>query len=125
MALHHHLPIHRTGTELLGLAARIHAQMPRGFKRTVGEKIITHCSEMLDLMALANASRGAQRVQCLEEILRHNRAATVWLRVGFDSRAPHPVISQELWAQSVQLLESIGKQASGWKGKTNEKAPAA
>jgi prophage antirepressor-like protein len=37
MALHTQLPIHKTGSELLGLVARIHAQMPRGYKRTVGE----------------------------------------------------------------------------------------
>jgi hypothetical protein len=70
MAIHHQLPIHKTGSELLGLAARVHAQMPRGYKRTVGDKIVAHCSEMLDLMALANASRGEQRQQCIREILR-------------------------------------------------------
>lgn len=125
MAIHDKLPIHRTGTELLGLAARIHAQMPRGYKRNVGDKIVGHCSEMLDLMALANASRGKQREACIQEILRHNRAATVWLRVGFGLRAPNPVIPQQLWAQAVHLLDSIGKQSSGWLGKTREKAPAA
>jgi hypothetical protein len=125
MALHTHLPIHRTGTDLLGLAARIYAQMPRGFKRTVGDKIMSHCSEMLDLMALANASRGEQRGLCIREILRHARAVTVWLRVGFDLRAPNPVIPQELWANAVQMVDSVGKQANGWLNKTNEKAPAA
>lgn len=121
MALHHQLPIHRTGSELLGLVARIHAQMPRGFKRTVGDKIVSHCSEMLDLMALANASKGAQRAQHIRDILTHNRAATVWLRVGFDLRA----VSTEPWSKSVQMLDSVGKQASGWLNNTREKAPAA
>jgi hypothetical protein len=125
MAIHDKLPIHRTGSELLGIATRIYAQMPRGFKRPVGDKIMAHCSEMLDLMALANASRGEQRRQCIREILRHNRAANVWLRVGFDLRAPNPVIPKELWGAAVQLLDSVGKQASGWLSKTNEKAPAA
>lgn len=100
MAIHHQLPIHRTGTELLGLAARIHAQMPRGYKRTVGDKIVAHCSEMLDLMALANASRGDQRVAFIRQILQHNRAAAVWLRVGFDLRAPNPVVLSKVFRRS-------------------------
>ena len=121
MAMHDRLPIHRTGSELLGLAARIHAQMPRGFKRTVGDKIVSHCSEMLDLMALANATKNAQRVQHIEGILTHNRAAKVWLRVGFDLR----IVSTEPWSQSIQMLDSVGKQANGWLNKTTGKAPAA
>lgn len=121
MALHTQLPIHKTGSELLGLVARIHAQMPRGFKRTVGDKIVSHCSEMLDLMALANATQSTDRAQHIRNILTHNRAATVWLRVGFDLR----VVSKETWAQSVQMLDSVGKQASGWLNKTRGKAPAA
>lgn len=124
MALHHQLPIHRKGSELLGLIARIHAQMPRGFKRTVGDKIVTHCSEMLDLMALANATKDGDRAKHIEAILTHNRAANVWLRIGFDLRA----ISTEPWGNAVQMLDSVGKQATGWLKKTNgftEKAPAA
>ena len=126
MALHHQLPIHRKGSELLGVVARIHAQMPRGFKRTVGDKIVSHCSEMLDLMALANATKGAERAQHLGDILKHNRAATVWLRVGFDLRA----VSTDPWSNAIQMLDSVGKQAQGWLNKTNgtkqrEKAPAA
>jgi hypothetical protein len=119
MALHTQLPIHKTGSELLGLAARIHAQMPRGFKRTVGDKIVSHCSEMLDLMALANATKNTERAQHIRAILKHNRAVTVWLRVGFDLR----VISTKLWSLSVEMLNSVGKQASGWLNKTHEKAP--
>jgi hypothetical protein len=124
MALHHQLPIHKTGSQLLGLAARIHAQMRRGYKRSVGEKIVGHCSEMLDLMALANATKNAQRAAHISEILTHNRAATTWLRVAFDLKE----VSPQLWAESVQMLDNIGRQASGWKNKTLQstgKAPAA
>ncbi|MRR49337.1 MAG: four helix bundle protein [Rhodocyclaceae bacterium] len=121
MAIHTQLPIHKTGSELLGLVARIHAQMPRGYKRSVGDKIIGHCSEMLDLMALANATKNEQRAKHIQDILKHNRAATVWLRVGFDLRA----VSTEPWSKSIQMLDNVGKQASGWLNKTREKAPAA
>ena len=121
MALHHQLPIHKAGTDLLGLVATIHAQMPRGFKRTIGDKLMAHASEMLDLMAMANASRGEERVRCIREILKHNRATTVFLRVALNLRA----VNGGRWAEAVAMLDSIGKQANGWLSKSREKAPAA
>ena len=57
MALHNDLPIHRTGVQLLELAVNAQIQMPRTVKRILGEKITQHCVEMLDLMALANATQ--------------------------------------------------------------------
>jgi len=61
MSLHTDLPIYRTGVDLVKLAFAVQQQMPRTFKRTLGEKITVHCTDMLDLMAMANASRGAER----------------------------------------------------------------
>lgn len=52
MALHTELPIYRTGVQLLALAVKVQEQMPRGVKRSLGDKIAQHCVEMLDLMAL-------------------------------------------------------------------------
>jgi len=57
MALHTELPIYRTGVRLLDLAVKAQVQMPRTVKRVLGEKITQHCVEMLDLMALANATQ--------------------------------------------------------------------
>lgn len=121
MAIHDQLPIHKTGTDLLGLAVAIQAQMPRGFKRPLGDKITDHCSDMLNLMALANASKGEQRARCIQQLLTHNRAAMVFLRVALNVRA----VNSTRWAEAVALLNSVGKQASGWLSKTREKAPAA
>lgn len=55
MALHTKIPIYRAGLDLLALAHRVQEQMPRGAKRTVGEKIAQHCIDILELMALATA----------------------------------------------------------------------
>ena len=120
MALHHELPIHRTGTSLLVLALKVQEQMPRSMKRSLGEKITQHCVDMLDLMALANASKHEVRAGHIEELLTKHRAVTVLLRVSFDSR----YVSPKLWADSIQLLGSIGKQAGGWLKSAN-RAPAA
>ncbi len=119
MAIHTDLPIHRKGVELLTLAFEVQLHMPRAFKRLLGEKIAGHCVEMLDLMALANAARDRQqRAAYIRELLKCQRAATVLLRVGHDKEC----ISHKLWAQSVQLLENIGRQGGGWL--KNAEAPA-
>ena len=120
MALHDQLPIYRTGVRLLELALKVQEQMPRGMKRILGEKITQHCVDMLDLMALANASQRDARASYIQELLTRQRAVTVLLRVGHDSRN----LSTKLWGESVELLGSIGKQAGGWLKSAN-KVPAA
>ena len=105
MALHTELPIYRTGVQLLELAIKVQQQMPRGVKRSLGDKISQHCVEMLDLMALANATKAAERAAHIQQLMKHLRASTVLLRVSHDSR----YVSHALWAQSVELLDSIGR----------------
>jgi len=120
MALHDKLPIHRTGVQLLALAVKIQEQMPRGVKRILGEKIMQHCVDMLELMALANATQRGVRVGFLEELLAKQRTVTVLLRVSHESR----YLSPKLWADSIELLGFIGAQGGGWLKNAN-KAPAA
>ncbi|HPL78183.1 MAG TPA: four helix bundle protein [Burkholderiaceae bacterium] len=100
MALHTELPIYKTGVQLLTLAVKVQEQMPRGVKRSLGDKIAQHCVEMLDLMALANATQKAERAEHIGQLMKHLRASTVLLRVSHDSR----YVSHRLWADSVQLL---------------------
>jgi hypothetical protein len=121
MALHTELPIHRTGAQLLTLAVKAQEQMPRGVKRHLGDKLSHHCMEMLDRMALANATQQRERAMHIAELLKHQRAATVLLRVGHDAR----YISTSVWSAAVQLLDSIGKQGGGWLKKSSNLAPAA
>jgi len=126
MALHTELPIYRTGVRLLALAIKAQEQMPRGIKRSLGDKVSQHCVEMLDLMALANATQHAERAEHIHRLMTHLRAMTVLLRVSHDCH----YVSTPLWAQSVQLLDSIGKQGGGWLKSaaaktTASKAPAA
>ena len=120
MALHTDLPIYRTGVRLLSLAVKVQEQMPRSMKRILGEKITQHCVDLLELMALANATQRETRAAYIQELLSKQRAVTVMLRVSHDSR----YLSPKLWAESIELLGSIGKQAGGWL-KTSNRAPAA
>ena len=121
MALHHQLPIHKTGCALLELAFQVQEQMPRSRKRQLGEKITGHCTEILDLMALANSSFGVERAGYIRHLLKHQRAVEILLRVGVEARN----ISHKLWAQCIELLESIGRQGGGWLKSAQKTAPAA
>jgi hypothetical protein len=121
MALHADLPIYRTGVQLLTLAIKVQEQMPRGVKRSLGDKISQHCVEMLDLMALANATQRGDRANHIGHLMTHLRATTVLLRVSHDSR----YVSHRLWADSVALLGSIGKQGGGWLKSATNRVPAA
>ena len=110
MAIHTELPIYRTGVQLLTLVVRAQEQMPRNVKRHMGDKIHAHCMEMLDEMALANATQRSERAGHIARVLLHQRATTVLLRVCFDSRWVAP----KLWGELTQLLGSIGAQGGGW-----------
>lgn len=48
MALYTELPIYQHGCALLTLALQVQTQLPRAFKRTLGEKIHLLCVQMLE-----------------------------------------------------------------------------
>ena len=115
------MPIARPGVRLLSLAVKGQQQMPRAVKRSLGDRSSQYCVDMLDLMALANATQRGERAAYIRDLMRCLRAATVLLRVSHDSR----YVSTSLWAQSVALLDSIGKQGGGWLKSSANRAPAA
>ena len=119
MALHNELPIYRTGADLLAIGYVIQRDMPRGFKRTLGEKIVQGRSDMLELMARANATRHAERASTIEQLLVQLRTTEVTLRVAHTLRA----VPTKQWSAAVLLLERIGAQAGGWLKHSN-RAPA-
>ena len=121
MTIYSELPIYKHGCDLLSLALDVQTQMRRDFKRSLGEKIHVRCVDMLEAMAMANAMRGADRVQQLDCLLHHLRVATALLRVGHDKK----LISNALWAASVDLLDTVGAMAGGWRKQTTATLSAA
>lgn len=114
MALYSDLPIYKHGCALLSLALDVQTQMKRDFKRTLGEKIHVRCVDMPEAMAMANAMRGRDRLEQLDILLQHLRVATALLRVGHDKK----LINSTLWAASIELLDSVGAMAGGWRNQT-------
>jgi len=119
MALHTELQIHKTGVELLALAADVQAAIPRSF-RNFGNRIGDECTELLVAIARANAAQGPRRAAHLEQLLERLDVVALMLRIAHAKR----LISQKLWAGSMQLTGSIGRQAGGWL-KSSRSAPAA
>lgn len=119
--IHTDLPIYKKGADLLSLAFDVQRQMPRDFKRSLGELIQSQCVSMLNDMALANATKQAVRVKHIEHLLELLRATQVLLRVSFDKK----LVSRKIWGEATLLLDSIGKQAGGWLKSAYGKAPAA
>lgn len=114
MAIYSDLPIYKHGCDLLSLALDVQINMKREFKRPLGDKIFVLCTDMLEAMAMANASRGADRLAQLELLLKNLRATTAMLRVCHDRQ----LMSKKLWAASIELLDAVGAMAGGWKNHT-------
>ena len=110
MSLHKELPIYKRGYELLSLASDVLVNMPRTFKASLGMKIHQECVEILVLIGRANAARGMGRAPHILSLVERLEVITLLLRVSHEKR----LISNKLWANAIQLTESIGKQAGGW-----------
>jgi len=117
MALHHRLPIYKVAYDLLSMAADITRNIPRDLKAGLGRKVNDECVELLVLIARANSAR--DKSPHLDEIIERVQVVEFLLRVFKDKQ----FINVPKHAAAIQLTDSIGKQANGWK--KNATAPAA
>jgi hypothetical protein len=108
MALASTLPIYRVTYELLQVVTRITKDMPRDYKQSLGNKVREECVELVLLIYRANCAR--EKRPYLENLQEHLQVAMLLLRLSKDMR----LISTGQFAQTVQLTDQIGKQASGW-----------
>lgn len=123
MTLAQNLDIYKSADKLLELSLKVQAQVPRAYRVAVGQRISNECADILLSVARANAARGDSRLKRIEELKEHLEAATVLLRAGHNLR----IIPRGVWAESIELTDSVGKQASGWlkATRTQSAAPAA
>ena len=111
MALTTDLDIFKQATALLDLAVDVQANIPRAFRASMGTRIADECVEMLVLIARANSARvAADRAGHIEQLLERLNVTNILMRAAHGKK----LISQKLWASSIQLTGSIGKQAGGW-----------
>jgi hypothetical protein len=118
MAIHTNLPIYKVTYDLFSLVTQITRNMPRDVKASVGGKVRDECVELLVLIYRANSSK--DKVPHLAALLERLQVTELLLRLSRDMH----FISTSQYARAVQLTDSIGKQASGWR-KHSASSPAA
>lgn len=111
MTLSTQLDIYKQATALLDLAVDVQAAIPRAFRASMGSRIADECVEVLVLVGRANAARQPEdRAMHIGYLLERLEVATYLLRASHNKK----LISHGLWANSIKLTDSVGKQANGW-----------
>ncbi len=110
MSLAQDLEIYKAADQLLALSLSLQTIVPRAYRVAVGLKISNECAEILLTVGRANVARGPSRELHIESLLERLEAARAILRASHNLK----LISHKVWADSIQLTDSIGKQAHGW-----------
>lgn len=109
MALHSSLPLYKTVRELTQLAVLTVRNMPRDYKKTLGERLVDELIEISVRVLRANIAR--DKTPHLDELLERKEVADQLIRLAVDLRC----ISKGQYAGLIALVDSIGKQANGWR----------
>lgn len=109
MAIHTQLPIYKVTYDLLDVVTDFAKNMPRDFKRSIGEKISAECIEITVLIFRANVAE--DKSPYLNELQERLQVAQLLIRLAKDKR----LISPAAFSKATELTTSIGKQAMGWR----------
>ena len=112
MANHTTLPIYKVAYDLLDAITDLAKNMPRDFKASIGGKLRDECVEIVVLIFRANVATDKDRH--LGALIERLQVTELLLRLSKDKR----LISVGQYAKSVELTNSIGKQATGWRKST-------
>ena len=115
MALSEELPIYKSAYDLLEKMIELAKELPKFYRYTLGTRIVDLNLDMLGQIYRANMDK-AVRKQALTELLISYRQVQMLLRVCYRQKA----FSTGRYAMYIQLLDSIGKQATAWKKKMDE-----
>lgn len=118
MSLATDLDIHKQGLAMLDLCTDVQAHIPRAFRASMAQRVADECVEILLLICRANAARQpGERVTHLERLQERLHVVQMLLRTAHAKR----LIATGLWARSIELTDSIGKQAHGWAKDTRKR----
>ena len=109
MATHTQLPIYKTAYNLLDVVMDLVKNMPRDFKRLIGEEIAKESSAIMILVFRANVAQ--EKEPYLLKLVERLQVIELLLRLSMDKR----LISRPGYAKAIELSTSIGKQANGWR----------
>ncbi|MBQ4386842.1 MAG: four helix bundle protein [Prevotella sp.] len=110
MAQSEELPIFRAAYDLLEKLIDLQKDLPKILRYNVATRMVDLCLDVLGYVYRANMSQ-QHRVENIENLLVSYRQLLMLLRVVYRQKA----ISSGRYAELIKLLDSIGKQATGWK----------
>jgi len=113
MANHTTLPIYKVAYDLLDTITDLAKNMPRDFKASIGAKLRDECTEIVVLIFRANVA--TDKESHLTALIERLQVSKLLLRLSKDKR----LISVGQYAKSVELTNSIGRQATGWRKSNN------
>ena len=109
MAQYKHLPIYHLTYEILQRVVKATKEFPRDFKFTLGQKMKDEVIEMVVLIYRANSTENKSTV--IESLLERLQVLELLVRLCHDFK----IMSTKHYASIVEMTESLGKQAQGWK----------
>jgi hypothetical protein len=109
MALHTALPIYKVAYDLFDISTDLAKNMPRDFKHSIGGKLRDECVEIVTLIFRANVAR--DKAPHLGTLIERVQVVELLLRLSRDKR----LISTGQYSKAVELTNSVGKQAGGWR----------
>jgi len=109
MARFEHLPLYNKSFELLKACFRVLDKMPRGHKKSLGERLVESALKQSQLVVFANGSE--QKEKPLVQLVLEIENMVLLLRVATDLKAMSLGEGHEL----MERLFEIRKQAQGWR----------
>lgn len=94
---------------------KVHQNLPKLFRVTIGERIMNECSEAMKLIVMANFNRKNKvQIEDSQKFLLELRGKVELLKAYFLIGWEMKFISTGFYAEVNEKLETISKQAYSW-----------
>ena len=107
------LDIYKAAYDLLERLTDLAKDLPKFFRYSIGTRMVDLNLDMHGLVYRANMSRD-DRPRVLTDLQIDYRQLQMLLRVCYHQKA----LSTGRYAEMISLLDTIGRQATGWRNKT-------
>ena len=102
------LPIYRDTYQLLLLVTKLTQGYPRGYRQGLARDVCLEAQALVTLVFQANCT--TEKAPIIERLRERLQTMQLHMRLSKDLR----LISAGQFGATAVLLESVGKQASGW-----------
>ena len=117
------LDIYQSALQLHVLLQRLIVGMRKDYRSLVGASLYEDTRKIVRRIQRANAAMGAERIRHIEKLRERLELINLSLRGCVEpiEDGKKPLISRGQYADAIKITESIGKQATGWKKKSESR----